>query len=337
MMTWVFSTAGNFYNPGVAPGCSMLVYTLTKFLINMSGSPWTLPKWSDGSNVYTDNGATLTSATQLNGSRAWVRLAMPGGSGREFVFQRHTSDSSIWRIKYTPTGGFVTGGTGQNTPSATSEVYVAGGSTDASPSFDPTGMGYPGGLSNLTNRFYIGADNAAPSGWYAASICLVQGGIRPMNMWFCDPLLPGSYPSEDTDPYVIASGYNNYATDINWYASSFYSESNSMLARGFLGSLASSSFVPLYIPAGVTYSGSGWIPWWLGSNPFSAKDDLFRCIWARRNSLTAPTGYKGISSTFSYSTVPRNHLDTMSVSTTRDRFLIGNMWMPWDGSIPQFG
>jgi hypothetical protein len=337
-MTWVFSTTGNIFTPRAAPGCTTLVYTLVKFLASLSGSPWTIPQWSNGSSVATDNGASLTSATQIDNSLAWVRIAIPGG-GKEFTFQHSSTATSsggdsIWRVKYCPTGSFNTGSSATATPSATVQGILAGGGTDASPTFPSAGFGYPSGLGNTSHRFFIGADNASPSGWYAASVSISGGTIYPMNMWFFDPLVSGSYPSEETDPYVVSTGWDSSNLNINYFATSFYRDDWSFV-RGFLGTLTSSNFTGIQSPI-PTINTTQAIPSGLGTNQFSYKDNLFRLIWMRRSGLASPTGYKGMSSIFSYNGVLRATMDTLTVSTSRDRILIGNTWLPWDGSIPIF-
>jgi len=319
----------------------------------MSGTPWTMPQWSSGSGIIqTDNGASLTSASQLDNSFAWVRITMPGGSGREFIFQRsNTATSSggdlMWRIKYTPTGGFVEGSPSvTQPPSAAVQGAVIGSLSDSSLTFAATMGAPPGGTAN---RFFICADNAAPFGWYAASVYFVPGSagtggsVQSMNQWFCDPLMPGSYPPEELDPYVVSGGQEGASANVNWFSQNLYrDDGNYWMVRGFLGPLISNNFTGIQAPiytiegtpvCGSTISYAGF----LGTNQFTYKDDLLRLVWARRLGLASPTGYKGVSSMFAYSVVPRVQMDTISVNTTRDRIMIGNTWLPWDGSMPKFG
>jgi hypothetical protein len=345
-MTWVISNDGsNVFFHATAPGNTKAVYTLTKFLLALTPTPWTLPQWSSGSgSIQTDNGASLTSATQLNNNYAWVRLTMPGGGGREFTFQRSNSDDAQWRVKYTPSGGFVGGSPSvTQTPSATVEAIIAGGGTDASPTFGDI-AGYPQASGNLLQRFFIVADNAAPYGWLLYSTMVYSGITYGMNQWFCDPLYPGSYSPLDQDPYVISMGHATNVWQINWVVTSWRQEAYSM-QWGCMGSLASANYKSVYAPMIVNASESDgstnvYVPGGCGTNPFTGRDDLFRIIWCRRSGAGAPAGYKGMSSMFHYNVCQRAYSDTITLNSTRDKMMLPpgtgrtGIWIPWNGSLP---
>jgi hypothetical protein len=349
-MTWVFSNLGNWFlriaTYGGTGGCAIPVYALAKFLTSLSPNPWTVPRWSSGNGGSLFSGVSgLTSAAQLNNDRAWIRLAMPGGSGREFCFQHYNStDDAPWRVKYTPSGGFVNGSeTVTQTQGATVECILsppnnASQGTDASPLFADI-MGNPAGGSfgyvSQPVRFFIGADNAAPYGWFLSGVTTYNYVVYGMNQWFCDPLFPGSYSASDPDPYVVSVGYGTAAAGYNWAPTYMRRDDIPMIYSNMGGTLASSSYRHTQCFIIGNTSDYWFVPGGIGSNPFTAKDDLFRVVWGRRQGAGAPSGYKGMSSLFHMNTAPRAYGDTVSLVSTRDKMMMpGGIWIPWDGSYP---
>ena len=70
-------------------------------------------------------------------------------------------------------------------------------------------------------------------------------------------------------------------------------------------------------------------------NPHNGKDELFPVVWDRRSALTAPTGYKGVSSLFQWLGTSRSVGDTITKITSKDKIVIGHLIADWDGTLPE--
>ena len=71
-----------------------------------------------------------------------------------------------------------------------------------------------------------------------------------------------------------------------------------------------------------------------GTNNFSTKDDIIPAVYARNNSQTSPTGYKGISSLLSWISTSRSTGDTLTIVSTSDYIVLGGFVAPWNGTTP---
>lgn len=153
--------------------------------------------WSAGSGI--------TAGVNLS----WSLLIAP--DGRQWTFQRGT-DNRTARIKYSRVAGF-TGGlpSATRTPSATDEVVLAGGGTDAFPMGQfcwPTDGSYSTYMSCTKDRYGSGL----AGGWgFWLGIALTAGpAVRGA---FCfEPIMEGSFvecddfaapTSGDADPWII--------------------------------------------------------------------------------------------------------------------------------------
>jgi hypothetical protein len=311
---------------------SDLMYRLKTLLLSAN---WILKGNGDATNVsdVADNTATaagtdyITSAGAMAATNAWWRVRMAGTSPQmEFVFQRGTTNL-VWRIKFSPTG-FVGGtATATRVPSATDEVVLCGGGTDASPTFT-TIFAADGGY-----RLHIIADNAAPYGW--VYVTYPNGGGNPNGAMMLDPLTGTAVG--DTTPYAVylsqsvGSAFRGSGVSLD-----FTNESGASAPLVYLSTTLSAANFVRALPNGYGFAGGSVmiIPGNTGSNPFDAKDLELPPIYMRRATLSGLTGYKGISSLMRWNGTTRATGDTHTVSTTRDRIIVGDITLPWDGSVP---
>lgn len=293
----------------------------------LSAQGWTKKMDSDGT-TYSSTGVQVTSgatgAGGLNNTNAWMRLQDPGGT-RELSFQRTTS-SLIWRVKYSASAKFTGGSPGATqTSSATDEQLLLGSGTNAA----PTGATWFG--TDNTYRQHIGADSAAPYPFWMAGIPNGGGAISAAGgVLIFDPV-QFAEPS-DADPCVIYLG----STSNTMLVTPLYSETaqTANVCRGYLAKgLAGEGWVT--IPAiGLKTASREIYPNGQGSNPHTSKDDSIPVMYARPSAIAAPTGYKGFSRMMRWNGTGRSNGDTLTVSTTRDRIMIGDVNLPWAGTVP---
>jgi hypothetical protein len=225
---------------------------------------------------------------------AWFRVQSPpvNGQRREFVLQISSSYSSIqMRMKYSPnpTGatGFVGGSpSATQVPSATDEVIVYGGGTDAAPTFNTWAQ-----WTDYQFQQHILFDQG-PLGY---SFIIYQVTVFGQNMsnslvWVLDVLQQGTTQAGDPDPCVIFVQPGNFGSNLM--------TSNSY-PKGFVGGLAPSNFVSMDL-TGMNFS-SGYPPFSIaGSDGNSNKMAVVTPFYALQPSSAAQPGpsTKGYSSLF---------------------------------------
>jgi hypothetical protein len=245
---------------------------------------------------------------------------MPSTDGvtREYTFQRGTTNVA-WRIKYSYSAGFTGGSPGATqTPSATDEQTLFGGGTDAAPSFSTlfgTDAGY---------RFNVIAGGSA-EGYVFFAFGFPNGGGTPTNYMFIERMSTGSFPTSNVEPYVMK--FANSSPTVSEITSTTIGPKG-WLAKG----LAGEGFV--FIPADSMTDNTSTMQKALGANSYTGIDDLLPILYARRSALGAPSGYMGIGSMLRYPSTTRTTGDTYTISSTRDRIVVGDVVVPWDGSTP---
>jgi hypothetical protein len=285
---------------------------------------WTVASSSDAS-TYNDSGDQITSGSSgvngMDNARAWFRIQMPTSQGavREFTFQRSQTYHYQWRIKYSYSAGF-TGGSpdATTTPSATDEQILNGGGTDASPSWDTlfatSGTWRHSCAAGGSDELYV---------FY--SMCFLSGGGSVTSTFIWEAMTANSYPTEDIDPYVLF--FDNTSPD-----DSAFSNVNTG-TQGYLDKGGGSeSFTT--IPALTHEDSVSQIEVGLPSNPHTGKDDLLPMVYARRAALGGTAGYKGIGYMMRWLGISRTVGDTITVSSSRDKIVFGDVAFPWDGSTP---
>ena len=300
---------------------AVLLYTYKELL---KTATWTIPSSSDGTTYNAAGDQITTGASGAGGfanNSAWIYAKQPG-SNRGLVWQRGTTNL-LWRIKYSPSAGF-SGGTPGATrvPSATDEVVLCGGGTDAAPTFAtilPT---------DGTYRWNAIAYDTAPYG--TLHFGFPTGGGNPNVGFALDPLTGTA--AGDPDPYALYLPQNS-TTAFRGAAGSqdFTTENGTHTPKGFLGALGTASnFVGILPAFPGTPAGVGATTAALPANPFTSDNEGEPFYYARRNALAAPRGRKGYSSLMRVNLTAG--LTTGTTGASLAWVLVGNVWVPWDGA-----
>jgi hypothetical protein len=296
-----------------------------KTLLKLQG--WTVQSSSDGT-TYNASGDQISSAGSGAGgmanNSAWFRIRSPAGAGsQEFTCQRGTTNL-VWRIKRSRTAGFTGGSPGTTqTPSATDELIAIGAGTDASPTFSSLFA------ADGTYRWNCASDGASPYGWWA--VAFPTGGGAPQAVLILDPLLDTT--ATDADIYIFLVGVSGQS---QLSLAALQNEAGAATSRAAWSQIISASPGSSYVhwPTCRYATGSGDVsPNALPTNPINAKDERFPAIYARRSALANP-GFKGQSSLLRWTGTSRTTGDTLTVSTTRDRIVMADISLPWDGTVP---
>jgi len=317
---------------------SVAVYQLVSTLVSAG---WLKKMDSDGT-TYSSTGVQVTSGASgtngLGNSNAWVRLQSPPTNGgtivnqtREITFQRGTTDL-VWRVKYSASALFTGGTPGiSQTPSSTDEVFMAGGGTDASPTF------YALFNTNQTYHWNVAcggfADGYSFIGWSVAAGTL-NGAATNI---FLDVLASGTYPATDVDPAVMHC--DNSGTIFNTvFAAAFPSTNltNPALARAWLGatSAAGASLVTNSVNVGMVSFNQFGKSASISTNQWTKKNNFYPAMWG--SNFSSPKGIKGFSTLFKFAAVNRVGLTTYGVASANAKDIIstGQIWVPWNGTDP---
>lgn len=300
---------------------AVTVYRVFVTLLAAAGA--TKPADSDGT-TYSSSGAQVTTGASgtggLGNNSAWVRVRLP--NGKEYVLQRGTTDL-VWRIKYSASAGFTGGSPGATrVPSATDEVTVFGGGTDASPTFS-TWL-----AANAGYKLNGGADPVTPYPFWFG--CIPNGGGTASGGFVHDPV--SSPSASDQDPtmiYIGTSGGNPFATASIGTTSSATTASR---PAGWINYNNTGSFMTIQGNYIASTSGGSVLPGAGGSNPHDGEDNTIPVIWWRPSAQPSPYGYKGLSRVMQWNPVTRSAGETFTDSTVRDRISYGDVNLPWSGT-----
>lgn len=290
---------------------------------------WVVKSSSDGT-TYNSTGDQISSggsgAGGMANNSAWFRIQSPAGAGSiEYTFQRGTTNIA-WRCKRSLTAGFSGGTPGTTqTPSATDQGIMFGAGTDGAPTYVNLFA------SDNTYRWNVGADGAAPYGWWAGGF--PTGGGVPTTGMVHEPL--DATESTDGDKYVFMYAIN---TNNPWLLSAMGTPSESATTASIWGTVAAavpSSTYRTMVALGYVQNSTNAtiVPNGLVTNPISSKDEGFPIPFARHSALVGP-GWKGISTVMRWTGTSRTTGDTLTVSSTRDRIVYRDVSLPWDGSVP---
>lgn len=307
-MTWIWqksATPNDAVNLSPATGSEAVFYL--KEALKQAG--WVVKSSSDGT-TYNSTGDQITVATSGAGgmanNSAWFRIQSPAGaSSIEFTFQRGTTNTT-WRMKLSHSSMFTGGSPGATqTPSATDERIIAGGGTDAAPTF------FTWLATDNNYKVHIGTDNAAPYAWYM--VALPNGGGSPRRAWYV-PLLSGGSPSADVAQYVV---------EMNTGSMTFASLSNATANTGCFGQgfykkgLSGEAFKPFRLFAYYSSGGGSYLNQNV-ANPYDGNDVLLPCPIGRLNA-DSEAGWKGWAPTsmVALQTAQRADGDYVDVSGAR--------------------
>ncbi len=292
---------------------------LLKELLKSAG--WTVKASSDGTTYNATSDIILSGSSGASGlanNSAWFRIQDPIAQ-REFVIQRGTSNP-VWRVAYSASSKFTSGGSASVLPTATDQQFIIG-SSGATASWFTT---------DNTYRWHGGADNADGYGFWAAGIA-VGGATNPNHIFLFEPMKSGSYNVLDIDPYIIyteVTGAVCQATDfrgtgVNGWARKGFSDETWVNWHG--EQILSNVSVEIY-PSGV------------GTNPFNGKDTLISLVFGRPtrglSGGIAMGGFKGIAQNTKWNAIARTTGTTLTIETIRDRIILGDINVPWNGSNP---
>jgi hypothetical protein len=256
---------------------------------------------------------------------------------RAFSIQRGSTsgDDYQWIIAYSYTGGIIGGSPSATVaPTSTNGQYIQGNIATGILSW------YVLNATDGSYRNIICASNTSPYVFYMTGFSL-GGGKTSTHAFMLDVMQSGSYDSGDLDPAVVYVGYNtsgasttspqvgvpfsvtNLATSLATGNGGPFAWQRRLSAFGQICALEYYLTTTLVVPDGLEVNPGGY-------------DDVFPLLWARPYQSTATTlhGYKGTSTLLQWMGVQRYCGDTMSITTTRDHIVIGDVCLPWDGSVP---
>jgi uncharacterized protein YneR len=286
-----------------------------KELLKTAG--WVVKSSGDGLSAFSSTTDIITSGSSgaggMNNSNAWYRIQMPIANGvhREFTIQRGGSSISA-TIKYSFSTNFTSGAPNSTTtPTASDEVSVFSGSVWS---------------SDNTYHINIGADNAAPYGFWMAIISNANvNGTSASGGFVLDPMAAGSYPSQDPDPYIM------YCE--NTSAGSFTANKiSSQIGKSWLHKGLSTESYGFCGGCSLQAASVNLFPNVAGTDPFSLKHQISPILWAR-NLTTGYVSIKGIGTLIKWNGEVRVSGQTLSLVTTSDRICISDINLPWDGSV----
>lgn len=312
---------------------------------------WSVVGSGDGLSLESSTADIITQYTSgaggLGNSSAWFILKMPGAS-RYLTFQRGTQPvgstaAASWRIKYSLAAYDFSSATSTRTPTTTTDDdrVIFGGGTDASPLFAVLFQ------DNNSYMFNIISDNASPY-----NLCFFGyqrgGSLDKINTAFVlDSLLDATYPTGvngDYDPYVIYVDYKLESGLTGCFEdSSLYGLNNS--PQGYLGAKSSLNFTSIpantygfiTVPTNTSHAAyTQAIPNYLPSNPYTNKDDINHILYLKTLiSPSLPAGYKGYSNFMKWIATTRQNLSLMTITSSGDTLIVGDVCIPWNGSTPQ--
>jgi hypothetical protein len=325
------------FNTNQTPAtCAEAVYNL-KTLLKLVG--WTVKKSSDGT-TYNSTGDQISSgasgANGMNNARAWFVIQEPGTVPRQFCLQRQNTvgvnTSYQWRVKYSRYAGFTGGSPAATvTPSATDEQILLGAGTDASPTFAALfATSTDGGLRhNLVANY---AD-----GYEFASFAWVNTSAIPTHGFFLDPLTdPAAADGYALSIYingVISASVNGGVAG----AGAFQYESICRNYSKMFGYKANGSWSSTIVGCTLACSNAGTIklmsPYGMNINADN-EDDVFKIPVVHLDTGTNRGDWRGFSTLMRWSSVIRASTSTLSTTGSKDRIILCDVSLPWDGSIP---
>ncbi len=317
------------------------VYGFVDMLLHPTGAaPWTVPTSGDAS-VYAQSGNVIASAASLVPG-AWLVLRSPAyyvspssttPRYLEYALQRGSA-ANLWRIKRSVRAGFTGGSPGpERTPSATDEVVLLGGGTDASPTYAallPTDATYRLQACGLESAI----------GFYL--LCYPIGGGQPTAIWWLDPIVnppvDAGELSFDPDPWV-----SYLATTSACRAVSLGGEAAGPKAWLKYGAV-DAAWVTTPAMLGAVYDASDVLrvamPAGLPTNPWTGDYEDAQLRYVRRAALGGTCGDKRLGSlarwcgtSLTTGTILSGR-DASGVVTDAQWIVAGDVLLPWDGITP---
>jgi len=359
----------NFFDPenSQTPGLQAQVLYRLKELLKSVG--WVVQASSDGTTFNTTPGNVndvITSAVLMNNTLAWFVIKKPDDN-RQLCFQVEQKvpvtptfpNSTGFRIKYSLSNGFVAGTPSAiETPHANDEEFPLGMyganparfGTDASPQFQ-NWLGF----QSTGTIVHMAADNAAPFGWWVAGYGMRGDGNYSDEGVFAgvfDPLI--NTVSGDPDPYAFYFSWvgQPWKTELNYNAQPGYCACWGFIDQGGPVEL----WAPIAAPFPVAIYDNR-----RTQNPINNKVDRWPLVYGTPmvwpnyydgaithpqvpysstdefvlSARGLPRGHKGVSTMMQWCLANLSIGQTIKVSTSRDKIVIGNVILDWDGSVPR--
>lgn len=277
-MTWQWTYTGtpdDSVNLSPATG-AVAMYIFKEFLKQLG---WTVQSSADGSSYSADSDIITSGNSGANGfgnNSAWFCARDPSGL-REMVVQRGTGNTT-WRMKWSHVARF-TGGSPSATvpPTATDQQMVAGTDVPAYITLWAADAGY---------KLHMGGDTADGSFWLVAAN---TGAASTAKQLIYTPLLSGSYPAEDTAPYVVQMA------NATWTAANMGSLTvNTGGAQGYYKyGLSGEAWVNYRVyPIGFSTAGTALLANGVPVNAYTGGDNIFPAM-AMRLAADGTAGIKG--------------------------------------------
>jgi hypothetical protein len=303
---------------------NQVLYELKQLIVAAGGQ---VKESGDGTSVYNASGDCISSSSIMGQNSAWYRVRLKdAGDGiiRELCVQHYPSSSdSYYRVKYTCgtfTGG---GGSASQTPAcADTEIIIAGGGTDASPTFVDL-------FHTTSANTYRGVMYAQSNGPGVYACYVPNAGGAPIFTFWIDPVI---VPDGVTDPDPVVVGINSHwqATEFDYVLSGGCSVG--WLKKGALGG----NIVRIPGLSLRDYSGAVF-PNNAADNPHNGAMELQDVVYHRAVGYTAPVGRKGASTFFRWLGTTQTAWVTLDVGGgTKNFFCCGGDLAvgPWDGTDP---
>lgn len=274
---------------------------------------WVVKSSSDGTS-FSPTGNIIVSGDAVAGgfgnSNAWFRIQMPlvGGVNREIVVQKGTN-STGYDLRYSYSAKFTSGGGVTTLPTATDQQDI---------------LTRISGFMPADNSFRFNAAAGGSADGYGSWMgCFPIGGGAPSGGVFYINPMTGSAAAGDIDPYVFVKSSAANAGAFAWYRK---------------GNISEQFVVTHYCPFASTSGGTSiFIPNNCGVNPHTGQEQIFPVPWSSyggNGGQLSIGSFKGISSMVCWNGSTKASGDTFSVLSTRDRFVLGDINLPWNGSVP---
>lgn len=283
---------------------------LAGWTVTASGGGTTYPNYAT-SDIFTGYRTGAEAPNLLGNANSWFQIRSPSNVSLSF----QTDGASYnWSINVSPSVGFTGGSTA-----------VPGTAADQTALLN-LGQLFNGG----TWYWNCAADNAAPYGFWGAAIN--PGAVNAGEGGLVFEPLTATTPG-DPYPFVFYMAKVGFQFGVSVNQGGLPSYYFYQLA--WEPSLTPSN--PTWVAGHCWSSNAGTLLQASSVNPLTGADEVYPIAYARRYDAGAPwQGWKGISTMMKWVSVSRSYGSTLTVSSTRDRIVLNQVSLPWDGSVPIF-
>ncbi len=302
---------------------------------------WTVIDSGDGSGgTYVAGTDVITSpnsgAGGFDNTDAWICLQQPTGGAapyagtRQVVFQCGAGGGNdlryAWRITYSPGGtANIAASSATQSPAFTDSVLYLGGGTPAAPTYANM---FVTAAATLGTTEILAGGVTEKFGFFMSVIGTVANTSK--GAMFFDPLT--SYIATDAEPYQFGISPNPLVPgDLDDVIGGFANSPGAITRSIFNGDVAGYLCGMMGNPCGVASLGS--YASFVRIDP-NGNIDTVKPYYVRPTTVAAPGGWKGISTLFRWRCANKPTKDTYTVSTAKDRMIVDELVINWDGSVP---